>query len=138
MFPRSEAPGTTGPAGTPPAGKTILLVEDQDAVRKMALAYLRKLGYTVLQARDGEEALEVAAAYSQPINLLLTDIRMPRMGGLELAERLVRLRPQLLVLCMSGYSEQGLVPALGGQPVAFLQKPFVFKELARKLAEMLP
>jgi PAS domain S-box-containing protein len=122
------------PGGT----ETILLVEDQDAVRSFARHVLLAGGYRVMEARDGEEALRVAQQCQGPIHLLLTDVVMPRMTGPHLAERLVRDRPDLRVLFMSGYAEEAIT--LCGVPVAgstFLQKPFNPARLARKVREVL-
>ena len=88
--------------------ETLLLVEDEDGVRAFAEAALRTAGYTVLPARDGEDALSKAAAHPGPIHLLFTDAVMPRLGGRELAERLLRDRPGLRVLVSSGYDADAL------------------------------
>jgi PAS domain S-box-containing protein len=122
------------PGGT----ETILLVEDQDAVRFFARHLLLSVGYTVLEARDGEEACRVAQQCQGPIHLLVTDVVMPRMGGPRLAELLTRDRPDLRVLFMSGHVDEGLkhtgVPEAGAP---FLQKPFKPVRLARKVREVL-
>jgi PAS domain S-box-containing protein len=122
------------PGGT----ETILLVEDQDAVRTFARRVLLAGGYTVLEARDGEEALGVAQQYTAPIHLLLTDVVMPRMSGPQLAELLARDRPGLRVLFVSGYADEansrcGVMEGGG----AFLQKPFNPVRLTRKVREVL-
>jgi PAS domain S-box-containing protein len=122
------------PGGT----ETILLVEDQDAVRIFARHVLRAGGYTVLEARDGEEALRVAQQCQGPIHLLMTDVIMPRMSGPQLAELLARDRPELRILFVSGYADEAMtrfgVPEKGS---AFLQKPFNTARLARKIREVL-
>jgi PAS domain S-box-containing protein len=118
--------------------ETILLVEDQDAVRAFARRVLLAGGYTVLEARDGEEALGVAQQYTGPIHLLFTDVIMPRMGGPQLAERLIRNRPGMRVLYMSGYADEAIGRSGGTEAgCAFLQKPFNPVRLARKVREVL-
>jgi hypothetical protein len=122
------------PGGT----ETILLVEDQDAVRAFARHVLLAGGYTVLEARDGEEALRVARQCQGPIHLLVTDVVMPGMSGPQLAELLARDRPELRALFMSGYADEAItrcgVPEAGP---AFLQKPFDPVRLARKVRTVL-
>jgi len=123
----------------PPGGsETILLVEDQDGIRELASEFLKGSGYTILEARDGSEALQVAEQHHGEIDLLVTDVVMPRMGGPELAGRLANVRPHLKVIYMSGYSEY----AKDSRKVAdsekvILQKPFAFDALARKVREVL-
>jgi signal transduction histidine kinase/CheY-like chemotaxis protein len=99
-------PAAPTPPGTPRAGsETILVAEDDPAVRALASDMLREHGYTVLTAADGEEALRVAERYAAPIHLLLSDVMMPRMNGLELARSFVAVRPESRVLYMTGYAE---------------------------------
>jgi len=119
-----------------PAGETVLLVEDEEAVRRVAAKTLESSGYRVLTAKDGPEALTVAARESGTINLLLTDMVMPGMTGRELAERLVVARPATRVLYMSGYTEDAVVRGTAAG-LAFLQKPFEPEALARKVREVL-
>ncbi len=122
------------PRGT----ETILLVEDQDAVRNFARKVLLSRGYSVLEARDGDEGLRVAQQFQASIHLLLTDVIMPRMSGPRLAELLTHDRPGLRVLFVSGYTEEAMthsgVPERGS---AFLQKPFNPVQLAQKVREVL-
>ncbi len=109
--PGEEAREETVPAaGRPlrPGQGTVLLAEDEEGVRLLARLTLRKAGYTVLEARDGEDALRVAGEHAGPIDLLLTDVVMPRLGGYALAERLRATRPSLRVLYMSGYAGDSL------------------------------
>jgi two-component system cell cycle sensor histidine kinase/response regulator CckA len=113
---------------SPVGSETVLLAEDDEAVRDFVAFVLGKLGYRVLQAGDGVEALGVAAAYGEPIHLLLSDVVMPLMDGHELARRLVEERPGLKVIHMSGYPGDS-VERSGGGPV--LPKPFEHEELAR-------
>jgi two-component system cell cycle sensor histidine kinase/response regulator CckA len=119
-------------------GETILLTEDQDEVRAVAREVLRRYGYHVLEARNAGEALLTCERYSQPIDLLLTDVIMPQMSGRELADRLAGLRPGMRVLFMSGYAEGAL--ATGGElkpDIAYLPKPWVPEVLARRVREVL-
>ncbi len=122
------------PRGT----ETVLLVEDAAAVRAVARQVLQRQGYRVLEASDGEDALHLAARHQGTIDLVLTDVVMPRAGGRELAERLLAVRPDTRVLYMSGYTDDSVVRhgiLEGG--VAYLQKPFSPEGLARKVREVL-
>jgi PAS domain S-box-containing protein len=122
------------PRGT----ETILLVEDQDAVRTFARHVLLAGGYTVLEARDGEEAFRVAEQCQGPIHLLLTDVVMPGMSGTQLAELLVRDRPELRVLLVSGYTDETFTHCeTQAADFTFLQKPFSPVRLTRKVREVL-
>jgi len=121
-----------------PAGETVLLVEDEEAVRRVAAKILTASGYRVLTAHDGPAALSAAARESGPIHLLLTDMVMPGMTGRELAERLVVVRPGTRVLYMSGYTEDAVVrETVAAAGHAFLQKPFEPETLARKVRDVL-
>jgi PAS domain S-box-containing protein len=118
--------------------ETVLVVEDQDEVRKLATGILRKAGYRVLEASNGPDALAVAAAFSGTIDLLITDVVMPSMTGRELAQRLEEARPGLRLLYMSGYSGD-LIEREGvqGGTLAYLAKPFAPADLAAKVREVL-
>ena len=106
----------------------MLLVEDEAAVRSSGARLLER-GYTVLEARHGAEALRIARRASRPIDLVLTDVVMPEMGGRELAERL-RDRPvQALVLFMSGYTEKAVARTVLPAGTAFVEKPFTIEQL---------
>jgi two-component system, cell cycle sensor histidine kinase and response regulator CckA len=131
---RSSRDLVTIPGGT----ETILLVEDQDAVRTFARQVLLDEGYTVLEARDGPEALPMPQQRQGPIHLLLTDVVMPGMSGRQLADLLTRDRPQMRVLFMSGHAD-GAITRHGVSQAgdAFLQKPFTAVGLARKVREVL-
>jgi two-component system cell cycle sensor histidine kinase/response regulator CckA len=118
--------------------ETILLVEDEEAVRKMTRIALEQKGYKVLEAADGREGLEVAQHYQGPIHLVLTDMVMPRMSGQEMAERLTAERPGLRVLVMSGNPE--MIEAQESKPTPntnFIHKPFSLVFLAQKVREIL-
>ncbi len=130
-------PGNHGLANLA-GSETLLLVEDQEDLRDLVGGFLRENGYTVLEARDGIEGLEVAEQHHGQIQLLVTDVVMPRMGGWELAERLVSLRPGLKVLYLSGYSEYSVAHhAAKYRPGTLLEKPFLMNMLAQKVREIL-
>jgi two-component system, cell cycle sensor histidine kinase and response regulator CckA len=122
-----------------PHGKeTILLVEDEESVRRMTKLALRSLDYTVLEAENGEQAIRVCEQHKQPIHLLMTDVVMPQMGGRQVAERLTACRQGIKVLFVSGYTDDAVVRhGVLQAEVAFLQKPFTQMGLARKVREVL-
>jgi CheY-like chemotaxis protein len=116
----------------------VLLAEDETGVRSLARRALQRFGYTVLEAGNGEEALRVAREYGDPIDLLLTDVVMPEMGGRELAQILTRERPTTRVLYTSGYPDTaGLQEEVRESVVAYLPKPYTPEELAKKVREVL-
>ncbi len=118
--------------------ETILLVEDEDTVRDLTRDILEAHGYTVLEARHGAEALRISEQHSGAIDLMLTDVVMPEMGGREVAERLAVRRPETKVLYMSGYTDSAVVHhGVLDASTAFLQKPFSATVLVRKLREIL-
>ncbi|MCC6728978.1 MAG: GAF domain-containing protein [Chthonomonadales bacterium] len=122
----------------PRGDATVLVVEDDEDVRAMAVATLRAQGYRVLQAANGEQAIGEARAAGQPIDLLLTDVVMPVMGGHALAQALLRERPEMKVLCISGYTDDAVVRhELVGEGTAFLRKPFTPSALALRVWEAL-
>ena len=127
---RSNAP-------VPRGSETILVVEDQDGIRRLAVEFLHGLGYTVLQASQGEEALKLLGECRRKIDLMLTDVVMPKMGGRELVTRIAALQPGMTVLYMSGYTEysspQRTDPPLG----ELIPKPFSLATLGGKVREML-
>lgn len=106
-----------------PKETVILLAEDEALVRNLVQLMLNREGYAVLAANDGQEALEICEAFKDPIHLLLTDVRMPRMDGMELKRRVRALRPDVRVIVMSGETAQ--IIAAENTPDAFLRKPFV-------------
>jgi CheY-like chemotaxis protein len=142
LFPLVE--GAPGPARakTPEhavqGSETILLVEDEDAVRTLMSRALSRYGFTVLTAGDGTEAIRLARAHEGDIHLLATDVVMPGMNGRDLAQALRRERPGLRVLFMSGYTDDTLLRhGVYEAQEAFLQKPFPLQTLAAKVREVL-
>ncbi|HET7583829.1 MAG TPA: ATP-binding protein [Gemmatimonadaceae bacterium] len=118
--------------------ETVLLAEDEAAVRAITSRTLSALGYTVLTARDGADALALSRRHGGAIDLLLTDVVMPVMGGAELASHLTAERPGLQVIYMSGYADDELVRrAMSDPAIAFLAKPFDGRVLARKVRDVL-
>jgi two-component system cell cycle sensor histidine kinase/response regulator CckA len=118
--------------------ETILLVEDEDLVRQIARRILESHGYSVLEAKDGREALRLQEEHPGPIHLVLTDLVMPGFGGQELAGRLAARCPNLKVLFMSGYAESGILDKeLAVRGEVYLQKPFEAHALIRKVRELL-
>jgi two-component system, cell cycle sensor histidine kinase and response regulator CckA len=136
---RVEArPMDTAWAGTLRGGETVLVVDDEAAVRSAVREILQATGYIVLEAGSGEDALRICAEQEGPIHLLLTDVMMPGMCGPEVAQRLARMRPEMRVLYMSGYSDDALIRRRAVAPgAAFLQKPFMPDTLAHKVREVL-
>jgi len=119
-------------------GETILLVEDEDEVRSMVRIMLEQAGYTVLQANGASEALRIATEHAGPIHALVTDVVMPKVSGRELVETLIRRRPDVKVLYMSGYTDDTIVRhGVLQAEVAFLQKPFTAEALTNKVRELL-
>jgi signal transduction histidine kinase/CheY-like chemotaxis protein len=132
---RSERPS---PAAASQGTETILLVEDEAPVRKVARSILGKHGYRVLEAATPDEALAVFADHDEPIHLLLTDVVMPAMNGRDLAQRLVQARRGLKVLFMSGYAEATIAHRGVVDPgVTLLQKPFSSESLTRSVRDVL-
>ncbi|HXA11820.1 MAG TPA: response regulator, partial [Mycobacterium sp.] len=118
--------------------ETILLVEDQPEVRSVTRAALTRRGYTVIEASQGEEALQIVEGHPGTIHLLLTDVVMPAMGGRELARRLLHRRPHLRVLYTSGYADTAIVHhGVVESDVAFIQKPYTPDSLLHKVREVL-
>lgn len=139
-LPRVEAPAAPAPApsekpASTTGSETILLVEDEESVRRLARAFLENRGYKVLEARDGAHAVEICEERNQTIHLMVTDVVMPKMGGRELAQRVAVLRPEIRVLFVSGYTGDSLI--LPGPHAAFLEKPFGPADLIKKVREML-
>jgi len=143
-FPTAD-PAQVGPAAAAVpecvavrGSETILLVEDEERVRVLARAILRRYGYTVLEAQSPGDALLLCEQHPGPIHLLLTDVVMPRMSGRQLAERLVPIRPDMKVLYMSGYTDDVMVrEGIQRSTIAFIQKPITPQRLAGKIRAVL-
>ena len=135
---RAEARRGSAPPGVPGGDEIILLVEDQAQVRDTARAVLERLGYDVRTAESADEALRYVRAGAE-LDLLFTDVVLPGMNGLALAERVAAERAGLRVLFTSGYTSAASVPGctLNGAPCAFLQKPFNVDLLASAVRELL-
>ena len=132
-------PRTTGPVLLPGRGETVLVVEDEPMVRSHVVRMLDRLGYTSLEAADGREALEVLSAKAGRVDLVLTDIVMPRMSGRDLATEVAERWPRLPVLFTSGYADDEMARRDLLTPEApFIQKPFDARGLAAKLRTLLP
>jgi CheY-like chemotaxis protein len=141
-LPRITEPVLTAPSAVQPAVRagteTILLVEDELGVRQLVCEMLLRLGYQILQASGGAEALRLFEQHQGSIDLLITDVIMPQMSGRELAQRLKALQPSLKVLYISGYTDDMLAHhGVLESNVFLLQKPFAPDELAKKLREVL-
>lgn len=141
LLPEAEGLVDVTHESTPPAEagvETILVVEDNTSVRELTTQVLSELGYHVLVAKHGPEALDVAARHAGVIALLLTDVVMPGISGQELATRLERSCPNLRVLYLSGHPEERLARRAGDRPITpLLSKPFTPEELARKVRQIL-
>ena len=135
---KTNIPATNVPWERDHRSETILLVEDEQGVREAISRFLRAQGYTVLEAHNPSIAIGIAQEKSVPIHLLMTDIIMPEMNGLELAKRLSTNRPEMSVLYISGYADCGIT---GGVTIDakmnFLQKPFALDVLGHKLSDIL-
>ena len=142
-LPRSDQPVQPVPrppvlAGLPTGTETVLVVEDAEAIRSLARKVLTAQGYTVLEAGDGVEALQIAERHTGMLHLVLTDVVMPGMSGRELAQRLAPLRPQLKLLYMSGYTGDAVVHrGVLEDGLPFLAKPFTPEDLASKVRDVL-
>jgi CheY-like chemotaxis protein len=121
----------------PKGHETVLLVEDEEAVRLLTTRVLQSAGYNVLIARHGPAAIAIAAEYKGAIHLLATDLVMPRMSGLEVASQLTQTRPGIRVLLMSGYPNEAAMRHGVPQGAALLQKPFDAMVLARAVRHVL-
>jgi CheY-like chemotaxis protein len=129
-----EAP--VEPSVTAAGRETVLIVEDEAAVRRLMRAALENKGYRVLIAADGVEALKRISSHSGPLDLVITDLAMPGMNGTELARKVKERLPGIQVLCISGYAEEWRQSGEIDES-SFLQKPFSPQVLSRKVREML-
>ena len=131
-------PETTTPLEYSRGTETILLVEDEEPLRKVVIELLTQIGYSVLSASNGKEAMRVAEAYPEKIHLLITDVLMPEIGGPELARALCAVRPDLKVIYISGYTDTSLAPEGVLPPETVLvNKPFSVRVLSAKMREVL-
>ena len=130
--------GIVRPSPIDKGNETILVVEDAQPLRALTKEFLTASGYTVLEAPNGEEAIEVARSYRGSIDLLLTDVVMPRMGGKPLVEQMAQIRPHTRVLYMSGYPNDGIVQAgVVTNGVLLLEKPFTREILSQRVRQAL-
>jgi two-component system cell cycle sensor histidine kinase/response regulator CckA len=142
-FPRMDGPAQEVEdkevTGLPGGNETILLVEDDEGVRKLTTRVLRKQGYKVLEASQGKEAFSLCVEQKVPIHLMVTDMVMPEITGVALARRLIQFYPEMKVLYMSGYTSDWLALGDGnlGKGIEFIRKPFTLDKLARKIREVL-
>lgn len=126
------------PAATAGAAEVLLIVEDQDDVRKFAVEVLQARGYAVLSAADGESALALVESHPEPIQLLVTDVVLPGMNGRQLALRLKAVRPGMLVLYTSGYTRDVIAEHCVLEPdTVYIPKPYTPGDLAAKVRELL-
>lgn len=125
------------PEGSGGDDVTILLVEDEETVRRVIERLLQKLGYDVLSASDAEEAMEVFQQRDDEIDLVLTDVVMPGLTGVEMAEVLREQRPDMKFLFTSGYTSKELGGSPQAPPEPFLPKPFSMDELSRSIRDAL-
>ncbi len=133
-----SASAATGQRQVPRGSETVLLVEDEDAVRALVRDVLESSGYNVLEANGATQALLISERYAKPIHVMLTDVVMPQMGGRELAARIASRHPETKVLYMSGYTDNAIVHhGVLDADTPFLQKPFAPDAVARKVREVL-
>jgi nitrogen-specific signal transduction histidine kinase len=122
----------------PHGSETILVVEDEEEVRKLTVAVLKKYGYTVLEAPQGLDAFLICEEHKGLIHLLVTDVVMPKMSGRELADRVATIRPEIKVLYMSGYTDNTISHhGILEEGIDYIQKPFTVEGMARKIREVL-
>ena len=123
--------------GTPEVKKTILVVEDAESIRRMVCAMLNQAGYRCLDAENGDAALRLLLSDPDAVDLVLTDVMMPTMGGPELARHVAQARPDLRVIFMSGFSEDPIVRSIERTPHLFMSKPFTAGTLMDKVRQAL-
>jgi two-component system, cell cycle sensor histidine kinase and response regulator CckA len=140
-LPLVEGAAEKNPATAPEAvggTETILLVEDEESVRQLVRDTLSAKGYEVLEAENGEAGIVAAERHRGKLDLVITDVVMPGMGGREMAEALIKKRPGTKVLYLSGYTEDAILnDGSVDTETAFLQKPFTLQNLSRKVREVL-
>ena len=128
--------GAAGPGST--SGRTILLVDDETAIRRFLRLVLIDQQFEVIEAADGRQALAAAAGHAEPIGLLLLDIILPDLNGYELAQRIKLIHPEAKVLYISGYVASEAVQSHLSEGTAFLQKPFPLDALVATVQQMMP
>jgi two-component system, cell cycle sensor histidine kinase and response regulator CckA len=133
----SAVPAAMVEVGSLAGSETVLLVEDEESVRRLVGTVLRRHGYTVLEAQNGGEALLICEQYAKAIDLVLTDVVMPHLNGPQLFERLHPMRPDMRVLYMSGYIDHAFQDGVIEPGVAFLQKPITPGVLARQVRRVI-
>jgi two-component system cell cycle sensor histidine kinase/response regulator CckA len=133
---QTAAANRSGPGGVEPPA-TILVVDDEAGVRVMVARMLSLCGYAVISAQSGEEAISIAQEYAAPIDLVVTDVRMPGMSGPEVVEELQKLRPGIRVMYMSAFSRDVLPEGVQDTDIPFLMKPFTMRTLALSIGETL-
>jgi len=122
----------------PTALLTVLLVEDEDSVRVVTRRMLERDGFRVLEASTGLDGVAMATTSADPIHLLITDVQLPDIGGGEVAREIVKARPRIRVLFLSGYPEDALLDhGIAPGPVNFVQKPFSSEVLRERIRELL-
>lgn len=121
----------------PRGNETILLVEDEESIRKLVTSTLEEYGYNILEAINGVEGLQLAKEYKEPIDLLLSDIRMPKITGTELSELLRNVHPETKSLFISGHTEDDVLRKISESGASLLNKPFSFTALVNKVREVL-
>ncbi|MBZ5592175.1 MAG: response regulator [Acidobacteriia bacterium] len=129
---------STSPATQPPAGATVLVLDDEPGVRALVLTVLTSHGYTVLTADTGENAIKAFQKHKQPVDLLLLDVVSPGLSGPMVADRIAELQPGLRVMFMSGYDRTNVVRRfVVDKGFALLKKPFTPDQLTEKVREVL-
>jgi CheY-like chemotaxis protein len=118
--------------------ETVLVVDDDPEIRELIISVLKRESYHVLEAANGQEALDVASAFAAPIHLIVSDVNMPQMGGWKLLEQLRAWYPSIRFLMVSGYPQrEESLAELEGTPTAFLAKPFAAHELSEAVRDLL-
>ncbi len=136
--PAPADPGMPGGGGQKSGrGRTLLLVDDEDGVRKLLSAYLRQRGYAVLEASRADKAIEICGSYSGNIDMTISDLGLPGMGGYEMSRQLAAGRPAMPVLFISGYDEQSLPDAIRRDVSQMMSKPFTPAALVERIERML-
>jgi CheY-like chemotaxis protein len=140
-LPAVEAPLTTTAANEATVaegqGEIVLLVEDEEALREAISTYLNLHGYTVLDAGDAQQALQIESEHGKSIHVLLTDMILPGVNGAELAQELAKKHPNMSIIYMSGYTDRVMDCTIESSTVGYLQKPFPLESLLQKLREMI-